>query len=90
MCVFGSRGGGMPMNQPPPISARNPDLSEVSQLPTKKDLIDEDEVTSVEYGTSKKAGSQAKAAGAKQLRIKLNTGTPANTANTGGVQGGTQ
>ena len=88
MCVFGSRGGGMPMNQPPPITARNPDLSEVSQLPTKKDLIDEDEVTSVEYGTSKKAGSQAKAAGAKQLRIPLNTGT-SNVANTGGVTGGT-
>ena len=76
------------MNQPPPITARNPDLSEVSQLPTKKDLIDEDEVTSVEYGTSKKAGSQAKAAGAKQLRIPLNTGT-SNVANTGGVTGGT-
>ena len=89
MCVFGSRGGGgMPMNQPPPITARNPDLSEVSQLPTKKDLIDEDEVTSVEYGTSKKAGSQSKATGAKQLRIPLNTGST-NVANTGGVTGGT-
>ena len=76
------------MTSPPPISARNPDLSEVSQLPTKKDLIDEDDVTSVEYGTSKKAGSQAKATGAKQLRIPLNTGTT-NTASTGGVQGGT-
>ena len=88
MCVFGGRQEGVPMNQPPPITARNPDLSEVSQLPTKKDLVDQDEVTSVEYGTSKKAGSQAKATGAKQLRIPLNTGTE-SVANTGGVTGGT-
>ena len=79
-----------PMPAPPPIMGRNPDLTKVSQLPNKKELVDEEDITSVEYGTSKKAGSQAKAAGAKQLRIKLNTGTPANTANTGGVQGGTQ
>jgi len=70
--------------------SRNPDLTQVSALPSKKELIDdEDDITSVEYGTSKKAGSQAKAAGAKQLRIKLNTGTAGNTASTGGVQGGT-
>jgi len=77
-----------PMPAPPPIMGRNPDLTKVSQLPTKKELLEEDDITSVEYGTSKKAGSQAKAAGAKQLRIKLNTGTTTNTANTGGVQGG--
>jgi len=79
------------MASPPPISSRNPDLSEVSQLPTKKDLIDEDDVTSVEYGTSKKAGSQAKATGAKQLRIPLNTGNVGipSPVNTGGVTGGT-
>ena len=87
MCVFRApKPQAMP--SPPPISARNPDLSEVSQLPTKKDLIDEDDVTSVEYGTSKKAGSQAKATGAKQLRIPLNTVTT-QTASTGGITGGT-
>jgi len=88
MCI----GGGSrpsPMPQLPPISSRNPDLAEVSQLPTKKDLVDEEDVTSVEYGTSKKAGSQAKATGAKQLRIPLNTGTQ-STASTGGVTGGTK
>ena len=79
-----------PLHSPPPIMSRNPDLTQVSALPSKKELIDdEDDITSVEYGTSKKAGSQAKAAGAKQLRIKLNTGTASNTASTGGVQGGT-
>ena len=87
MCVFGSRGGGMPMNQPPPISARNPDLSEVSQLPTKKDLVDEDDISEVAYGTGQKEGAQAKKTGAKQLRIPLNTGTQ-NVASTGGVTGG--
>ena len=87
MCVFKTPKSA-PMDTPPPISARNPDLSEVSQLPTKKDLVDEDDITSVEYGTSKKAGSQSKATGAKQLRIPLNTGST-NVANTGGVTGGT-
>ena len=78
-----------PMPSPPPIMSRNPDLTQVSVLPTKKDIIDDEEdITSVEYGTSKKVGSQAKATGAKQLRIPLNTGTKTNTAKTGGVQGG--
>tara|TARA_R100001594_G_scaffold64326_1_gene98615 strand:- start:563 stop:823 length:261 start_codon:yes stop_codon:yes gene_type:complete len=79
-----------PMTPPPPIVGRNPDLTRESVLPDRKELIDEDDITSVEYGTSKKVGSQAKATGAKQLRIPLNTGTVTNTANTGGVQGGTQ
>ena len=88
MCIGGGGGRPGPMPQLPPISSRNPDLAEASRLPDKKDLIDEEDVTSVEYGTSKKAGSQAKATGAKQLRIPLNTGTT-STASTGGVTGGT-
>ena len=78
-----------PLHSPPPIMGRNPDLTQVSNLPTKRDIVDEEEdITSVEYGTSKKAGSSAKAMGAKQLRIPLNTGV-GNIAKTGGVQGGT-
>ena len=78
-----------PMATPPPIVGRNPDIAQESVLPDRKELIEEDDVTAVEYGTSKKAGSQAKATGAKQLRIPLNTGTT-NVASTGGVTGGTQ
>tara|TARA_R100000781_G_scaffold109544_1_gene74522 strand:- start:192 stop:461 length:270 start_codon:yes stop_codon:yes gene_type:complete len=77
-----------PQATPAPIMGRNPDLTRVSQLPEKREIVDEDDVTSVEYGTSKKAGAQARATGAKQLRIKLNTGTSSTVASTGGVTGG--
>jgi len=85
MCIF--RAPKAPTAQPvlPPITARNPDLTEVAQLPEKKDLVDEDDVTGVEYGSKNKAPSQAKAQGAKALRIKLNTG---GTGTTGGVNTG--
>tara|TARA_R100000664_G_C2677960_1_gene87200 strand:+ start:180 stop:449 length:270 start_codon:yes stop_codon:yes gene_type:complete len=89
MCIGGGGRSPKPMPQLPPISSRNPDLAEASRLPDKKELVDEEDVTSIEYGTSKKAGSQAKATGAKQLRIPLNTGTT-STASTGGVTGGTK
>ena len=84
MCIF--KAPKMPQAQAtlPPISKRNPDLSEVSQLPEKRDLVDEDDVTGVEYGSKNKATSQSKAQGAKALRIKLNTGATA----TGGVNTG--
>ena len=85
MCIF--RAPKMPQAQPtlPPISKRNPDLSEVSQLPEKRDLVDEDDVTGVEYGSKNKAASQSKAQGAKALRIKLNTGTTTGGVNAGGT-----
>ena len=81
MCIF--RAPKMPTSQGtlPPISKRNPDLSEVAQLPEKRDLVDQDDVTGVEYGSKNKAVSGAKAQGAKALRIALNT----KAANTGGV-----
>ena len=85
MCVFRAPKMPSPLPALPPISKRNPDLSEVSQLPEKRDLVDQDEVTGVEYGSKNKAASQAKAEGAKALRIKLNTGT---TSQTGGVNAG--
>ena len=73
-----------PLPALPPISKRNPDLSEVSQLPEKRELIDQDDITGVEYGSKNKATSQAKATGSKALRIKLNTGG----TTTGGVNSG--
>jgi hypothetical protein len=69
----------------PPISKRNPDLSEVAQLPEKRDLVKQDDVKGVEYGSKNKATSQAKSQGAKALRIKLNTGTTSEGVNTGGT-----
>ena len=75
-----------PMPGLPPISKRNPDLSEVAQLPKTQDLVDQDEITGVEYGSKNKASSQSKAQGAKALRIKLNTGgTTTGGVNTGGT-----
>ncbi len=85
MCIGRRAPSPQPQATLPPISKRNPDLSELSQLPEKKDLVDEDDVTGVEYGSKNKAASQAKAQGAKALRIKLNTGT---TSQTGGVNTG--
>ena len=86
MCVFKAPSAPMAQATLPPITQRNPDLTEVAQLPEKKDLVDQDDVTGVEYGSKNKATSQAKAQGAKALRIKLNTGaTSSGGVNTGGA-----
>ncbi len=69
----------------PPIAARNPDLSTLSQLPKTRELVDQDDVTGVEYGSKNKASSQSKAQGSKALRIKLNTGTTTGGVNSGGT-----
>jgi hypothetical protein len=46
------------------------------QLPTKKELVDPDEIAGVEYGTTRKKQTPAagKKVGTKALRIPLNTG----------------
>tara|TARA_R100000152_G_C6644977_1_gene88323 strand:- start:200 stop:469 length:270 start_codon:yes stop_codon:yes gene_type:complete len=87
MCLFRQKMPS-PMASAPPIEGRNDAVNKESILPTKKDLVDKDEVSQVEYGTGQKEGATAKKTGAKQLRIPLNTGTQ-NVANTGGVTGGT-
>ena len=71
----------------PPIAGRNDAIKDESSLPTKKDLVDEDDVSEVAYGTGQKEGAQTKKTGAKQLRIPLNTGSQ-NVSSTGGVTGG--
>ena len=74
-------------NAPPPIMGRNPDLTSSSDLPTKKDLVDEDKVTGVEYGSSGKKGGAAagKRVGTGALRIPLNTGQTTKNAGQGGI-----
>jgi len=86
MCFGGGGGSPAPQNAPPPIVARNPDLTRASRLAPKKNLFDDDDVTGVEYGSSAKEGGAAagKKVNTDALRIKLNTGT--DTASTG--QGG--
>tara|TARA_R100000781_G_scaffold65879_1_gene41455 strand:- start:404 stop:673 length:270 start_codon:yes stop_codon:yes gene_type:complete len=87
MCFGGGGGSPAPQNAPPPIVARNPDLTRASRLAPKKKLVDEDNVTGVEYGSSAKEGGAAagKKVNTDSLRIKLNTGTDATTAGQGGI-----
>ena len=69
---------------PQPIQPRNPDLVQTSRLPSKKELLDPDDVAGVEYGTSAKKEDQrgaAKRMGTDALKININTG--------GGEGGGT-
>ena len=89
MCIF--RGPSAPppapMPTPPPtMSRQNP--RQASQLPTKKELVDPDEISGVEYGTSRKKQTPAagKKTGTAALRIPLNTGGAGSTS--GGVNPG--
>tara|TARA_R100000152_G_C6633761_1_gene80527 strand:+ start:310 stop:585 length:276 start_codon:yes stop_codon:yes gene_type:complete len=89
MCIFNRQKTPKPtpLPAPPPVVSRiNPELQE-SELPARKDIIDEDEVTGVEYGSSRKTGGPAagKKTGTGALRIPLNTGTGDKTASSGGV-----
>ena len=86
MCIFRAPKAPTPQATPPPIAPRN---EQPSVLPTKKELVDEDAVTEVEYGSSAKQASAGAGnkVGAAALRIPLNTGGSANAgqggANTG-------
>ncbi len=72
-----------PMPSQPPVMART-NQTETDPLPTGKDQKPQEEVTAVEYGSSKKTGGQAAVAktGADALRIPLNTEQPGSS---GGV-----
>jgi len=73
-----------PIAAPAPIQPRQPDLVAASRLPSKKELLDPDDVAGVEYGTSAKKEDQrgaSKRMGTDALKINLNTG--------GGEGGGT-
>jgi len=75
-----------PMATPAPIQPRQPDLVQASRLPSKKELLDPDDVAGVEYGTSAKKEDQrgaSKRMGTDALKININTG-----AEGGGESGG--
>tara|TARA_R100000458_G_scaffold10547_1_gene8366 strand:+ start:310 stop:585 length:276 start_codon:yes stop_codon:yes gene_type:complete len=76
-----------PMATPPPVQPLNPDLQRASRLPDKKKLVDEDEITGVEYGSSAKKGGAAagKKVGTSALRIPLNTGQQTASSGQGGL-----
>tara|TARA_Y100001938_G_scaffold125178_1_gene175845 strand:+ start:333 stop:566 length:234 start_codon:yes stop_codon:yes gene_type:complete len=75
------------MATPAPVQPRNPDLARASRIPDKKELVDEDDVSGVAYGSSKKEGGPAagKKVGTKALRIPLNTGQTTASAGQGGL-----
>ena len=84
MCLF--RSSPAPMPTPNPIQPRQPDLVRASKLPSKKELVDPEEVAGVEYGTTAKSDPRGKATktGTDALKINLNPGTSAGTG-TGGL-----
>ena len=90
MCVFRSRPPTPIVSQAAaPIQPRNPDLVSAARLPSKKELLDPDDVAGVEYGTSAKKDSMddtrgaAKRVGTAALKINLNT--QAGGGQTGGI-----
>ena len=87
MCIsFGSRPP-TPVSTPAPIQPRQPDLVSAARLPSKKELLDPDDVAGVEYGTSEKTGKDtrgaAKRVGTDALKININTG--GGTEGSGGL-----
>ena len=84
MCLF--RSTPTPMPTPTPIQPRQPDVVNQSRLPSKKELVDPDEVAGVEYGTTAKAKTRgaAKKTGTDALKIDINPGT-ASGSTTGGL-----
>ena len=87
MCLFGRRAATPVVQPPPPIQPSNPDVVAASKLPSKKELLDPDDVAGVENGTGNKKGilddskGAAKKTGTDALKININTGT-------GGESGG--
>ena len=87
MCRGGSP---TPLPTPAPIQPRQPDLVRKSQLPGKKELVDPEDIAEVENGkgtgTEKKDTRQAaQRTGTDALKINLNTGTGADTGDSGGL-----
>jgi hypothetical protein len=86
MCIFGRRSP-TPISTPAPIQPRQPDLVAASRMPSKKELLDPDDVAGVEYGTSTKKDDTrgaAKRTGTDALKINLNTGSEGGSG-TGGL-----
>ena len=86
MCLFRSRPP-TPLPTPQPIQPRNPDLVQAARLPSKKELLDPEEVAGVEYGTTQRKDDTrgaAKRTGTDALKININTGGDAG-GGTGGL-----
>ena len=86
MCLFRSRTPTV-LPTPQPIQPRNPDLVQAARLPSKKELIDPDDVAGVEYGTTQRKDDTrgaAKRTGTDALKININTGGDAG-GGTGGL-----
>ena len=83
MCIFRAPKP-TPLPTPQPIIPRQKQKIEEKALPTKKELLDPDEVAGVEYGTTAKQDPRgtAKRTGTDALKININTGA------TGGGQSG--
>ena len=81
MCIF-RRSAPAPVSTPAPIQPRQPDLVAAARLPSKKELLDPDDVAGVEYGAGEgaKKGTMddtrgaAKRVGTDALKININTG----------------
>ena len=75
-----------PMPAPPPIMSRTNIMKE-SQLPEKRKIVGEDDISTVAYGSSKKEGGPAagKKVGTRALRIPLNTGQTSAAGGQGGL-----
>ena len=87
MCIFRSRPPAPVTPAPQPIQPRNPDLTQASRLPGKKELLDPDEVAGVEYGTTAKKDPKgaAQREGTDALKINLGTGGGETGTETGGL-----
>ena len=82
MCLFRQRSPS-PQPTPAPIVPKKPQLIQEKTLPTKKELLDPDEVSGVEYGTTAKDTQTAQKTGTDALKINLNTGS--GGAGAGGI-----
>ena len=89
MCIFRSRPPTpIVSQQAAPIQARNPDLVQASRLPSKKELLDPDEVAGVEYGEAARKDEPrgaAKRTGTDALKININTGGNEGGSMSGGL-----
>ena len=88
MCVFRRSRPAPVVSTPAPVQPRQPDLVAASQLPSKKELVDEDDLADVDYGTAatKKDDRLAdKRTGTDALKILVNTGTGGAGSGSGGV-----
>ena len=78
MCLF-SAPEPTKVGGPPALAGRVD--KDAAELPAKKDIVKPDDVSGVQYGSSKKQSGQAAAgqSGAQSLKIDLNTGQQTGT-----------